>query len=56
MVEISASFPTCHRYGLHISGGWARIVNPDGEWVLCYDPDKVSCYDHHLMDQKYGSF
>ena len=56
MVEISASFPTCARCRHHINGGWAQVTNEDGQVILCYDRDKVSCYDHWLMDREYGAF
>ena len=56
VVEIAASFPACHRCKMHINGGWARITNSDGEVILCYDPQKVSCYDAHLMDLEHGPF
>jgi hypothetical protein len=39
-----------------MSDGYARITNERGTVQLCWDPDKVSCYDAHIMDDLHGSF
>jgi hypothetical protein len=56
VVNISASFPPCDRCGLPTSDGFARITNEKGTVSLCWDPDKVSCYDLYILDQKHGPF